>query len=157
MEFRQRLGSGGFAEVFEGFFYGKPVVLKKTKSATKNPTATLEAFQAETRVLGLRHPHIIEVFAVELDPAPVVIMQREPQAQTLQSLINGELPYPWRKYANQLVDAITYLHANNVLHLDLKPANVLVGENHLCKVIDFGCSQTVFNPVFSTQQGTPAY
>ena len=156
MEFRQRLGSGGFAEVFEGFFYGKPVAIKVMKS-TKNPTATLEAFQAEARVFGLRHPHIIEVFAVEFDPTPVVVMERVPQAKSLQNLINGELFYPWRKYANQLVDAITYLHANNVLHLDLKPANVLVGENHLCKVIDFGCSQTASNPVFSTQQGTPAY
>ena len=157
MEFRKRLGSGGFAEVFIGFFHGKPVALKKTKSSTKNPTATREAFQAEARVLGLRHPHIIQVFAVELDPTPVVVMERVPQAQTLQSLINNESSYPWRTYAKQLVDAVTYLHTNNVLHLDLKPANVLVGENHLCKVIDFGCSQTASNPVFSTQHGTPAY
>ena len=157
MEFRKRLGSGGFAEVFKGFFHGKPVALKKSKSSTKNPTATREAFQAEARVLGLRHPHIIQVFAVELDPTPVVVMERVPQVQTLQSLINNESSYPWRTYAKQLVDAVTYLHTNNVLHLDLKPANVLVGENHLCKVIDFGCSQTASNPVFCTQQGTPAY
>ena len=157
MEFRQRFGRGGFADVFEGVYHGKPVAIKKMKSSTKNPAATLEAFQAEARVLGFRHPHLIEVFAVEFEPSPVIIMERVPRAQNLQSVINNGTTYLWPKYAKQLVDALTYLHVNNVLHLDLKPANILVSENEQCKLIDFGCSQLRLKPTRSACQGTAAY
>ena len=157
MEFRQRLGSGGFADVYEGLYEKQPVAIKKMKSTTKNPAATQEAFEAESTLLGLKHAHVIHLIAAQREPVPVIIMEWIPEAQNLQSLINQEQPYPWRKYAQQLVFAITYLHQNDVLHLDLKPANVLVNTNHHCKVIDFGCSQSASKPKKSAMQGTPAY
>ena len=138
MEIRKRLGSGGFAEVYEGVYQGKTVAIKCMKTTTKNPAATLEAFQAEARVLGLNHPHVIHLIVAE---AELIIMEFIPNAQTLQLLIDGEVTYPWRRYAQQLVAAISYLHANNVLHLDIKPTNVLVDTYQHCKLIDFGCSQ----------------
>ena len=54
MEFRQRLGSGGFADVYEGLYEKQPVPIKKMKSTTKNPAATQEAFEAESSLLGLK-------------------------------------------------------------------------------------------------------
>lgn len=57
MEFRQRLGSGGFADVFEGFYGGHPVAVKRRKTSTKNPAATDEAFEAEAALPPLQHPH----------------------------------------------------------------------------------------------------
>jgi len=136
MEFRQRLGSGGFAEVFEGIYEGQTVAIKRMKTTTKNPAATREAFQSEACVVGLK---------------------QVPRAQTLQSLINDRTTYAWRTYAKQLVEAVTYLHSNNLLHLDLKPANVLVNQHEQCKVIDFGCAQPRCNPSRSACQGTLAY
>ena len=157
MEFRQRLGSGGFADVYECVYEGQPVAIKKMKSATKNPAATQEAFEAESCLLCLKHAHVIHLITVQREPEQVIIMEWIPEAQNLQSLINHEQPYPWRTYAQQLVFADTYLHQNDVLHLDLKPANVLVNTHHHCKVIDFGCSQYASKPKKSTMQGTPAY
>ena len=157
MEFRQRLGSGGFAEVFEGIYEGQTVAIKRMKTMTKNPAATREAFQSEACVVGLKHPHVIQVFAVTWEPIALVIMEQVPRAQTLQSLINDRTTYAWRTYAKQLVEAVTYLHSNNLLHLDLKPANVLVNQHEQCKVIDFGCAQPRFNPSRSACQGTLAY
>ena len=154
MEIRKRLGSGGFAEVYEGVYQGKTVAIKCMKTTTKNPAATLEAFQAEARVLGLNHPHVIHLIVAE---AELIIMEFIPNAQTLQLLIDGEVTYPWRRYAQQLVAAISYLHANNVLHLDIKPTNVLVDTYQHCKLIDFGCSQPRLNPNHSACQGTIAY
>ena len=157
MEFRQRLSSGGFADVYEGVFNNQTVAIKKMKTSTKNPTATQEAFEAESALLGLNHPHVIHLIAAQREPVPIIIMEWIPQAQNLQTLINQEQVYPWRKYAQQLVAAVTYLHQNDVLHLDLKPANVLVNTDRCCKVIDFGCSQSASKPKKSTMQGTPAY
>jgi len=154
MEIRQRLGSGGFAEVYEGVYQGKTVAVKRMKTSTKNPTATREAFQAEARALGLNHPHVIHLLAAEPD---MIVMEFIPEASTLQALMDDDLSYPWRNLANQLVQAVSYLHANNVLHLDVKPANILVNPQYHCKIIDFGCSQPRAQPNHSACQGTIAY
>ena len=157
MEFRKRLGSGGFADVFEGFYENQPVAIKKMKTCTKNPAATMEAFEAEAQLLGLQHPHIIHLIAVGRQPDQIIIMEWIAEAQTLQVLIDNEALYEWRHFARQLTAALIYLHQHDILHLDLKPANILVtAENH-CKVIDFGCSQQASKPSTSACQGTLAY
>ena len=154
MELRQRLGSGGFAEVYEGVYRGKLVAVKRMKTSTKNPTATREAFRAEARALDLNHPHVIRVFATEPES---IVMEFIPEASTLQALIEDHLPYRWRTLAQQLTQAVSYLHANNILHLDLKPANILINPQQQCKIIDFGCSQPRAQPSHSTCLGTIAY
>jgi len=154
MELRKRLGSGGFAEVYEGVYQGKSVAVKRMKTSTKNPAATREAFQAEARALDLNHPHVIRLLAAEPD---MIVMEFIPEASTLQALMDDDLSYPWRNLANQLVQAVSYLHTNNLLHLDLKPANILVNPQYHCKIIDFGCSQPRVQPDHSTCQGTIAY
>ena len=157
MDFRQRLGSGGFADVFEGIHHGSQVVLKKMKTCTKNPTATLEAFEAEAQLLGLQHPHIIRLMAVNRQPDQIIIMEWIAEAQTLQVLIDNKALYKWRTYAQQLVSALVYLHQHDILHLDIKPANILVTPDQQCKLIDFGCSQKASNPSQSACHGTLAY
>ena len=154
MEIGKRLGSGGFAEVHEGVYLGKTVAIKRMKTTTKNPTATRQAFQAEARALDLNHPHVIRLLAAEPD---MIVMEFIPEASTLQALIDDDLSYPWRNLANQLVQAVSYLHAHNVLHLDVKPANILVNPQYHCKIIDFGCSQPRAQPNHSACQGTIAY
>ena len=84
-------------------------------------------------------------------------MEFIPNAKNLQLLIDEDFTYPWRKYAQQLVEATAYLHRHNVLHLDIKPANVLVDPYEHCKLIDFGCSQRRTEPTLSICQGTHAY
>ena len=157
MELRQRLGSGGFNDVFEGVYHNQPVALKKMKTCTKNPVATLEAFEAEALLLGLEHPHVIRLIAVSREPDRIIVMERIVEARTLQALIDDENHYRWRIYAQQLVSALVYLHKADILHLDIKPANILVTRDNQCKVIDFGCSQKASNPVLSMMQGTLAY
>ena len=154
MELRKRLGSGGFAEVFEGIYQGKLVAVKRMKPSTKNPAATREAFQAEARALNLNHPHIIRLLVAEPE---MIVMEFIPEASTLQALIEDHLPCRWRTLAQQLSQAISYLHTNNILHLDLKPANVLINPQEQCKIIDFGCSQPRDQPNHSACLGTIAY
>ena len=157
MDFRQRLGSGGFADVYEGVYDSQPVALKKMKTCTKNAAATLEAFEAEASLLGLQHPHVIRLIAVSRHPENIIIMELIAEPKTLQTLINKKALYEWRHFARQLTSALMYLHQHDILHLDLKPADILVAAENNCKVIDFGCSQTASNPSVSTCQGTLAY
>ena len=140
--------------MFEGVYEGKLVAVKRMKSSTKNPAATRQAFQAEARALHLNHPHIIHVLAAEPER---IVMEFVPEASNLQALIDEYLPYRWRTLAQQLVEAVRYLHAHNILHLDLKPANILINPQEQCKIIDFGCSQPRDQPRHSACLGTIAY
>lgn len=157
MEFRKRLGSGGFAEVFEGMYDGHRVAIKKMKAFTKNPTATNKSFEAEAVLPPFQHPHVIRILAVQREPEKLIIMELVPDARTLQNLIDSETPYEWKMYAQQLVNALCYLHEQDILHLDLKPANILLTSENVCKLTDFGCSQFASNPTLSDLQGTLAY
>ena len=157
MEFRKRLGSGRFAEVFEGIFQHQAVAIKKIKSCTKNLTATQESFEAEATLPLLNHPHVIQYIATLYHPEKLIIMELIPNATTLQTLIDQESSYDWKVYARQLVSALSYIHERKILHLDIKPANVLLTQQNRCKLCDFGCSQPTDQPRVSQLQGTLQY
>ena len=157
MEFRKRLGSGGFADVYEGIYDGHLVAIKKIKSSTKNLAATNESFEAEASLPALFHPNVIHIFATIREPEKLILMELVPDARTLQSLIDEEVKYDWQDYACQLVSALRYIHGCNILHLDIKPSNILLTQQNLCKLADFGCSQNAENPTVSQLQGTLAY
>ena len=150
--FRKHLGSGGFAEVFEGIYGGHPVAIKKMKRSSKNPAAVLEAFEAEANLPVLQHPNVIRIFAAIRDPEKLIIMELVPEA-----LIDAETSYDWKIYGRQLVAALCYIHERSILHLDIKPANILLTQQNVCKLADFGCSQYSVNPTISQLQGTLAY
>ena len=132
------------------------MAINKIKSCTKNPTATLETFEAEANLPTLHHPNVIRIFTIIREPEKIIIMELVPDARTLQNLIDAETDYAWRTYARQLVSALIYLHRRHILYLDMKPSNILLTRDNVCKLIDFGCSQNAKKPTVSQLQGTLA-
>lgn len=57
-------------------------------------------------------------------------------------------------YIVQILQGLDYLHARRILHLDIKPENIIVTHMNLIKIIDFGSAQT-FNPLFLKQFSPP--
>ena len=55
------------------------------------------------------------------------------------------------------MEGLEYLHVNNVVHRDIKCANILIGKNGICKLTDFGGAKMVKEEVsvLTTMQGTP--
>jgi serine/threonine protein kinase len=70
-----------------------------------------------------------------------------PNAETLQDFLRGHYhdidPSLKNHIALKLIEAINYLHANGISHRDIKTDNVMIGENGLVKLIDFGFATTV--------------
>ncbi len=90
----------------------------------------------------LTHPHVVRAYAVLVQPQPTVIL--EPlTGETLEHLIEraGRLPLPDLVYLGQhLCAALHYLHAQGILHLDLKPSNI-VSQGDLAKVLDLSIAR----------------
>ena len=57
----------------------------------------------------------------------------------------------------QILDALHYVHSNGLLHLDIKPANIMVDKNNIIKILDFGISRSVNHNRVKGVQGTPFY
>ncbi len=139
------LGIGGMGVVYAAHrddgYYEQHVALKFLRVELGSPSM-LQAFETERRLLArLEHPAIVSMLdaGVDIDNHPWFVMQR----------INGEAI---DQYCNQhrlslaarvdvliqACDAVAYAHSRGVLHLDIKPSNLLVNEEGTVKLLDFG-------------------
>ncbi|XP_056329582.1 proto-oncogene serine/threonine-protein kinase mos [Danio aesculapii] len=145
------IGSGGFGTVFRGTYFGETVAVKKVK-CVKNKLASRQSFWAELNAAHLHHQNIVRVLAATTctpthlntkDNIGTIVMEFAGNIN-LQKLIYGLtdlLPIEkCIKYSMDIARALQHLHAHGVVHLDLKPANVLLSEQGVCKIADFGCS-----------------
>ncbi|XP_031561234.1 serine/threonine-protein kinase mos-like [Actinia tenebrosa] len=161
------LGSGGFGSVYETVFRGERLALKKLHKGLKNERAARESFEAETSVLKFAHPNIVRTFALLVICDTNCIIMEYAGDRNLQNVINDSfesLTAPRRtKFALDIAHALDYAHEKGIVHLDLKPSNVMVSCEDHCKLADFGCCQAVevndkpASPTKSNLTGTYAY
>ena len=143
------LGAGGFGRVYKAVYKGKLYAVKKMHSCTKNHKASLESHQAEQVAMKLRHPHVVRTLATSgFDhPGGAIIVMEYVGDQNLQQVIfDQSVDFPLEKcikFALHISDALEYVHRNHIIHLDLKPANIIVSSEDLCKLADFGCCRLV--------------
>jgi serine/threonine protein kinase len=92
---------------------------------------------------ALNHPNIVHIYDVaETDGIHYISMEYVP-GKTLDQLI-GRKGLPLNealKYALQIADALAQAHSAGIIHRDLKPSNVIVTQNGLVKVLDFGLAK----------------
>lgn len=145
------IGSGGFGKVFRSKYFGETVAVKKVR-CVKNKLASRQSFWAELNAAHLQHKNIVRVIAATTcapahlntkDNIGTIIMEFA-GTRNLQQVIYGladQLPMDkCIRYSADIACALQHLHAHGIVHLDLKPANVLVSEEGVCKLADFGCS-----------------
>ncbi|XP_059182907.1 proto-oncogene serine/threonine-protein kinase mos [Centropristis striata] len=148
----QPVGSGGFGSVYKAEYFGETVALKKVKKCTKNKLASRQSFWAELNAGHLRHRNIVRVIAATTCVPPgfgdegsigTILMEFVGDRNLHQILYACVEPLgedKWHKYATDIAHGLRFIHSHSVVHLDIKPANVLVSREDVCKIADFGCS-----------------
>ncbi|WP_410565025.1 protein kinase domain-containing protein [Amycolatopsis sp. cmx-4-61] len=125
--------------------------------------ASLRALREARLTARLRHPHAITVHdVVDAPGGPYLVMEYLPSRSLAEILLDRET-LPAEEVARigaPIASALAAAHAEGVVHRDVTPANVLIGESGVAKIADFGISRatgegTVTGGGFIA--GTPAY
>jgi serine/threonine protein kinase len=122
-----------------------------------------EVLLAEARMVSqLRHPNIVPIFeAGEQDGDLYLVFEYVPGKNLADYLkISGGLtPVKAIAILHPILDAIAHAHAAGLIHRDLKPSNILINEDGMPRVMDFGISAFVEAPSKDVDDfsGTPAY
>ena len=136
------LGSGGQATVWlaEDRTLGQKVALKILPADADERTRArwLEEVRQGRR---LSHPNLIRIFdVVETSDRPVAVMEYVPGG-TLSDRVVAEGALPVEAvigWAREVLSVLGYLHDNRIVHRDVKPSNLLVGEDGIVKLSDLG-------------------
>jgi hypothetical protein len=133
-------GRGGMGTVYRVYdlLADRPVALKRLLVRSRRKNQALALFEREFHTLAeLRHPRIIEVYDYGLDAQGAYY--------TMELLAGADMrelaPLPWPlacKYLREVATTLALLHARKLVHRDLTPANVRIGADGHCKLIDFG-------------------
>jgi serine/threonine protein kinase/Tfp pilus assembly protein PilF len=142
----ERIGAGGMGVVFRA----RDERLERDVAIKVLPAGAVADEAARSRLLGeariasaLNHPHICTIHEVgEADGGLYIVMELV-EGQPLGTLIVGDgLPVEAIvRYGTQIADALAHAHARNVIHRDLKGANVVVTAEGHAKVLDFGLAK----------------
>ncbi len=142
----ESLGKGGMGEVYaaEDTRLGRRVALKVLSPGLAMDADRRERFEREARaVAALNHPNIVTIYSVEeADGVPFLTLELV-EGRTLDALIPlGGLPLDRiLAYAIPLADAVGAAHQRGITHRDLKPGNVMIGDDGRVKVLDFGLAK----------------
>jgi tetratricopeptide (TPR) repeat protein/predicted Ser/Thr protein kinase len=143
------IGSGAFGTVWaaEDVRLGRHVAIKLITCA-RTPNETSRVLREARMLATVSHPNIVHVFEVGLTEderrSPYVVMELVP-GRTLRRWL-GEAPRSWRDVVEVVLQAAHGLlaaHLAGVLHRDMKPDNVLVGEDGRPRIIDFGLARSL--------------
>ncbi|MBI4346959.1 MAG: serine/threonine protein kinase [Elusimicrobia bacterium] len=119
----------------------RKVTVKQLFPELKASRRDLQRFLSEARlVAGLKHPNIVEVFAIVDDAADLHIVCELPPGKPLDAILErGPLALTQTaSLLRQVGAALDYAHRQAVIHRDLKPAHVMVSPEGGAKVTDFG-------------------
>ncbi|GAA3988531.1 hypothetical protein GCM10022247_03790 [Allokutzneria multivorans] len=134
------------------------------KQATGDDRSRTLLRREATVVARLRHPNVAEFFGEVQDGDEWWLVMEHVPSSSLATLVHNDGAMPPQRVARlgaQLADALAAVHANNVLHRDVKPSNVLVDSADVAKLTDFGIARVLGTEATRTHTGlvggTPAF
>ncbi|HET6657926.1 MAG TPA: Stk1 family PASTA domain-containing Ser/Thr kinase [Gaiellaceae bacterium] len=141
----RKLGSGGMANVYlaEDEDLGRRVAIKILNERYANDDLFIERFRREAKsAAALSHPNIVSVYDRGEAEGTYYIAMEVIEGRSLKELImtRGPLPIPQAlAYSHEILEALRFAHRHGIIHRDIKPHNILIGER--LKVTDFGIAR----------------
>ena len=167
-EILEEVGLGGMATVFKAkdHVLNRLVAVKVLKDEFTTDTEFVKRFNTEAQAAAsLSHPNIVSIFDVghEEENNLYYIVMELIQGKTLKEIINSERKLTWKWAVNiamQIASALEIAHKNGIVHRDIKPHNIIITEDGIAKVTDFGIAKAVSNSTitaFGTTIGSVHY
>lgn len=154
------LGSGGFGTVYlaQDTWIDKKVAIKVPHRQGLDFGELLR----EPRLLAsVNHPNIVAITTAEKQENVFFIVMEYVQGETLENIIGTKGALELNRaldFTCQICNAVDHAHSQGVIHRDLRPANVLVSDNDMLKVADFGTSRFLEIAAHGTTViGSPPY
>lgn len=138
-ELRERLGEGGFGEVYEAWDarLHRSVAIKTIRHGS---SAGTDLVREARLAASLRHPAFVKVHAVEDDDSGQFIVMELVHGRTLKQMLQ-DTPVPLATaldWVGQVADAMRDAHASGLVHGDIKPSNLMVDDDGRVRILDFG-------------------
>lgn len=161
----REVGRGGMGIVYqaEDDILRRPVAYKVLPDAVRDDARALEDFLREARIAAsLHHPNIVTIFDAGQTADAVYIAMEYVEGRSLQDILDEVriLPLPraldiFRQACRSLIHA----HRQQIVHRDVKPANIMVSSAGTVKLMDFGLAAVVSHASakVSSVRGTPFY
>jgi len=141
----RKLGSGGMANVYlaEDEDLGRRVAIKILNERYANDDLFIERFRREAKsAAALSHPNIVSVYDRGEAEGTYYIAMEVIEGRSLKELIMTRGPLPIAQalaYTHEILEALRFAHRHGIIHRDIKPHNILIGER--LKVTDFGIAR----------------
>ena len=148
-EIIKNIGEGGMANVYLAIdtILNRKVAVKVLRGDLANDEKFVRKFQREASAASnLDHPNIVGIYDVGEDNGIYYIVMEYIEGQTLKSLIKRRGSLTLLEVIDimtQLTNGIAHAHANGIIHRDIKPQNVLILDDGLVKIADFGIAQAL--------------
>ena len=170
-----KIGSGGMGEVFlaADTKLGRKVALKTLSPVFEGDEAFLTRIRNEARAAAaLNHPHVATVYSVEEINGHTFIAMEYIEGRTLDALIpdDGVSNETFVDWFVPIARALEHAHSRGIVHRDIKPGNIMMTNDGIIKILDFGLAHfgtpidfrpgDVYDPSLTQPGqilGTPAY
>ena len=165
-EILEKIGNGGMATVYKAKCHvlNRYVAIKILRDEFTTDSEFIKKFKSEAQsAASLTHPNIVSIYDVCNEDNLYYIVMELIQGKTLKDIIieDGILSWKWSiNIAIQIASALETAHKHNIIHRDIKPHNIIITEDGMAKVTDFGIAKAVSNSTitaFGTTIGSVHY
>ena len=165
-EIIEKIGNGGMATVYKArcLVLKRFVAVKILREEYTTDNEFIKRFNTEAEsAASLIHPNIVSVYDVGKEGNLYYIVMELVKGKTLKEIIveDGKMGWKWSvRIAKQIASALEKAHRNNIVHRDIKPHNIIITEEGVAKVTDFGIAKAVSNSTitaFGTTIGSVHY
>jgi serine/threonine protein kinase/TPR repeat protein len=147
-EIRELLGEGGIGQVHAAYdtVLQREVAMKSLRPEMLSDTNFADRFRGEaTSLARLNHPNITTLYSLIPDGKNLYMVMELVRGHTLDDILaKRNAPLDVREslaIIAQAADGLAYAHSMGVIHRDIKPSNLMVAENGVLKIMDFGIAR----------------